>query len=60
MAEKQEYYRKNRVKITGTLILLVVTVIIGVYSISVTQYYIPFSKAIDIIIDHLNHVEPAD
>ena len=60
MADKQDYYRKNRLKIIGILILLVVTAVIGVYSISVTQYYIPFFKAIDILIDHLNHVEPTN
>jgi len=60
MTQKQEYYRKNRLKIVGILILLVVTAIIGIYSISVTQYHISFGKAIDIIINHINNVEPTN
>lgn len=59
-ADKQEYYRKNRIKTIGTVVLLIITAIIGIYSISVTQYHISFSKALEIISNHLNHVEPAN
>lgn len=57
MAQKEEYYHRNRSKIIWIVVLLLATLIIGVYSISVTQYHFTFSKAIEVVINHINHVE---
>ncbi len=41
-------------------VIIIVTAIIAVYSICVTQYSISFQEALDVISNRMNHIEPTD
>lgn len=56
--EVSEYRNKNRKKLLWMSILFVAMIVVATYSICVTQYSISFSRAIEIIINHINGEEP--
>ncbi len=60
MADKSEYYAKQKKSRIWMVIIFAIVAVIAIYSICVTQYQISFSRAIEIIINRLNNVVPED
>ena len=57
MNDKAEYLKANRRKLLWIAVLAVIMGLIALYSISVTQHYISFHRALEIVWDHLHGVE---
>ena len=53
-ADKSEYLQANKKKVLWMVILCIIIALITTYSICVTQHYISFHKALEIVWNHLH------
>ena len=58
LEEVKNYRSRNKRKVLWIILLTIVTAMIAIYSICVTQYSISFERAIEIIINHINGKTP--